>query len=117
MASNLQRPLAAWICAPGCRGTDNSGCCRLAVCEPLAVHWPSHRLRPRISLQAISGRQPPVRVPRPLVRRARTVSSHDLTRPPAAQPHEVLLLAALVQPRMGEGVPEEVRMHVGDAGL
>ena len=48
----------------------------------------------------------------PLVGGARGVTADHLSRTPAGEPHEVLLLSAAGQPGVGVGVPEAVRVHV-----
>ena len=46
-----------------------------------------------------------------------TVALEHGPRPPAGDPHEVGLVAALGEPGVGEGVAELMRVEAGDAGL
>lgn len=48
--------------------------------------------------------------------RTRAIAADHLSRPPARQPHQILLLAALGEPPVSERVPEKVRVDVGHAG-
>jgi hypothetical protein len=67
--------------------------------------------------QSISQPETPVCVVGPLDRRGRGVAGQHVVRAPAGQHHQVSLLSSSSQPPVGEGVPESVRVHVGDARL
>ena len=67
--------------------------------------------------QSISQPETPVRVVGPLDRRGRGVAGQHVVAAPAGQHHQVPLLSTSGEPAVGEGVPEPVRMHIGDAGL
>ncbi len=49
--------------------------------------------------------------------RGRGVAGHHVVRAPAGEHHQVLLLTAAGEPAVGAGVPEALRVYVGDAGL
>ncbi len=55
--------------------------------------------------------------PSALVGGARAVAGEHVPAAPTGEAHEVALVAACVQPRVSEGVPEDVRVKVGDTGL
>jgi hypothetical protein len=94
----------------------------LALARP-CVPPPSELYRPSASpLEPVPRRALPVRLPRPLVRRARPVPLQHRPRPPPGQPHQVPLLPPLRQPLVRERVPELVRVkmlqpRLGGAGL
>ncbi len=50
-------------------------------------------------------------VARPLIGRGSGVATHHLPRPPAGQPHQVVLLPARGEPVVRERVAELVRMN------
>ena len=53
----------------------------------------------------------------PLIRSTRTVSTEHFAALPPGKPHDVLFLATLREPALGEGVPEHVRVKVFKVGL
>lgn len=68
-------------------------------------------------LQLVAGCEATVRVSGALVRPGRPVAAQHLPRPPAGEPHQVALCTTGLQPVVGEGVAELMRMQPDDAGL
>src|SRR3712207_6249582 len=74
-------------------------------------------LRRGTGSQAVSQTEAPVGVVGALDGGGGGVPGQHVVAAPAGQHHQVPLLSAAGQPAVGEGVPEAVRVDVGDAGL
>ncbi len=74
-------------------------------------------LRRGTGSQSVSQTETPVRLVGALDCRGRGVVGQHVVEAPAGEHHQVPLLTAVGEPAVGAGVPEAVRVHVGDAGL